>query len=257
MKMEYQEIRELEELKKVNRKKVNRIVNDIETAARGIRKDVEKNRIDARSLKMISKELKSLSCKRFGKFTDDVDYVSGKNALRKLTDRHLRKESMEGILKIIDRKDCNQEFITEEIMRRNSIKNALKARKREFGFKSSNSPKPIHSPDLYIPILDEKKSKMLKKILYNHKYLSSIKSKQNPSINSPTSHPKFNRNSEKLKPISLSPSILRQTSPTSLNLDLMKTYQEAVKISDIELGIDKSKLSRLLSLKGVFNFISK
>lgn len=252
--MEYQE---LEEFRKVNRKNANRILGNIETAARGIKKDVERDRGDAKSLKMISNELKSLSCKRFGKFTDDVEYVNGKNALRKLTERHLRKKSLEGILKIIDRKDCDQELITEEIMRRNSINNALKARKREFGFKSSNSPQHLPNPDIYIPVLDEKKSKMLQKILYNHKYLSSIKRKPDTLIRSPTLQTKPIRHSEKLKPISLSPSILRETSPPSQNINLLKTYQAAVKSSDLELGINKSKLSRLLSLKGVFNFISK
>jgi len=256
--MKEDEIRTSESPNKVNRKRVNRLLNNIETVAVEVRRHMLKSKTTVKSLKQISNELKSLSGPKGSKFTQDAEFLSGKNALKKLSNRHLRKESMEGLLKIIDDKDKTEKnLITEDIMKRESIKDALRARKRKFGLQSNNSPRLEPEPLMYMDMLDEKKSKMLEKILYNNKYRASIKNfaqaKPTPGLSiSPQA-----RFSGKLKPISLSPRMLRNDLFSCQDINLAKFYQQAVKKSEYQLDCDKTKLSRLLSLRKVFNLVSK
>lgn len=256
--MKNDEIRASESPNKVDRKRVNKILTSIETVADEVKRQSVKSKTTVKSLKQISNELKLLSCARVNKFNQEAEFLSGKNTLKKLSPRYLRNESMEGLLKIIDEKNKTEKnLITEDIMKRESIKKALKARKREFGFKSKNSPRLEPDPVFYIDVIDKKKSKMLEKILYNNKYRTSLKNsiqvKSNPQI---SNSPQY-RYSEKLMPISLSPSIFRNNFANLQDLNLPKTYQETVKKSEYELGCDKTKLSRLLSLRKIFNLVSK
>jgi hypothetical protein len=195
--------------------------------------------IVASSLKNIHQQLESISFGSSTKFADNPFYMEGKKRLFFQSKHHNEEVDLLNLIKIIDNTDPNKKnFITPDIMKSKLTRKILQSRKRSFGSTALNSLKT--EPDsLNYEGLDWKQSKILRKVLH---------------INSCTISPineKFENFQEKgkktVKPLSLSPVV-----ESFEKNDIDKDYFQALKKTDLENGLHKVRLSRLVSLKGVF-----
>jgi hypothetical protein len=206
-----------------------------------------------KSLKILTDRLKSLPSQKSPNFNKDSPYLQVKEKIIKKNKNFLEKQSVDHLIKVIDNsQNINHEFLTEDLMKTSEIKKALKFRKRTFGFKKLKTTDDLNNLDLFVDLIDEKKRKMLSKILYNQHYMKNSEfERENPKI------PRFNsnRSSLKLSPISLSPTMSRALSPEQEENDLKADYLKTILKEDRETDLKKFRLSRYLSMKGVFNLI--
>ena len=228
--------------------KINSILDKIENFAGEVQMQRSNSKKATKSLKVITEKLKSLSCRKSPDFNKDSPYLAGKIYLIKNSKAHLEKIKAEKLVKTLDNQlNGNHEFITAEVMKNHHIVKAIKSRKRDFAFKTQKTTSNLCKPDSNRELIDERKFKILNRILSNPSKLKNIDLAQENRSN-------FRSNTiKKLTPVSLSPTLTRFLSSDLDDEDLEINYFKTLEKEERKSDLNKYRLSKLLSFKGVFN----
>ena len=202
-------------------------------------------------MKKISRQLNSLPKYSQLKFTSSKEYLEGKNKLSLLNTSNVRQKSVDNIIKIFESKTPEpKNFLTSDLLEKISFKQALRQKKRKFGFADAT--------------YDKEKPVSCKKIIDNKKKLNLLINNRSAVASPQTSKPKEINNNKRDAIKSASPKYAQlsiRISPKDRfsringiqDKDLTKAYQESIKKTEIETGLIRVRLSKLLSIKPIFN----
>lgn len=227
-----------------NRSKANQIFSKINNLVHQAKIKRKYTKIASNSLKTIHQQLETISLGSSTKFADNPFYMQGKKRLYVQSKQHDEELDLINLIKIIDNNEPNKKnFITPDMMKSKLTQKILQSRKRSFGSTSQNFMRAEHDHSVNYEGLDRRQSKILRKVL---------------NVNSCAGSP-FAQNEKKgleasgqgLR-FSLSPAFGSSVQGSFDLVDLNRDYCQVVKKEDIENGMKKVRLSRLISLRGVF-----
>ena len=247
---------------KTNREwKVNNIISKLDLMEKDLETQKKASKYTCKSLRRIGKQLKSLSRCKQEKFTSSEYYLEGKNKLNAISKTTDRRKSIENMLRLIDTKSptSSHDFLTTEIVEKQSFKQALRSKKRDFGIPDPLFLSPSQDEGLnYHNMLSTKKSiKALKAILYTTRFIKSpvnqrkflLEEFSRSNIKS-TSPPNSHIFSKPASPVVLRiPERLTYKEPKEHDFELSKEYQETLKKGMMEAGMQRIKLTKMCSVK--------
>ena len=225
-----------------NRSKANQIFSKINNLVHQAKIKRKYTKIASNSLKTIHQQLESISLGSSTKFADNPFYMQGKKRLYNQSKQHDEELDLINLIKIIDNKEPNKKnFITPDMMQSKLTQKILQTRKRSFGSTGQNFMRAEPEHSVNYEGLGRKQSKILRKVLNVNSCAVS------PLGQSGTKGPE----GQGLR-LSMSPGLGTSVQGSFDLADLNRDYCQVVKKEDIENGIRKVRLSRLISLRGVF-----
>jgi hypothetical protein len=245
-----------------NEERANQLLNKIDQISFDIKLEKKSTNIISKSINKISQQIKSLASTHEEKFTQSPSYKLGKTQLflnsTKFDDQH----NIVDLLRIIDNKDPRKKkFLTPELMQSKLTKKIFQSRKRGFGSNEQIFMKQELEKTRQYEGIGSKQSLILKKILISEHYSPQMKihNLQN-NYDSLNSESVCMGKKGDLRYIGMhkSPVIYKKVCfrKNFDDMNINKDYKEIVKKKEIEDGINKVKLRRLVSLKSVFKMNS-
>lgn len=214
--------------------------------------------IASKSLNQISQQIKSLSSTQLEKFTESPSFKQGKTQLFLNSKKFDEQNDIVNLLRIIDHKDAKtKKFLTPELMQSKLTKKIFQSRKRGFGSNEQIFMKQELEKTRQYEGIGSKQSIILRKILIGDHYSPQMKL-VDLQDNEGSLHNENGILREKgdLKLIGMHKSpafnnkVCFRKNFDDVNID--KVYRDIVKKKEIEDGLNKVKLSRLVSLKTAF-----
>lgn len=227
--------------------KLNEIFDRIEVMEDEIKGSKIVSNVASKSLQRLNQQLSSLSKRKLEKFTSSKYYLDGKLRLNQFEKSDNRRKSVENMLRFItSQSPQGQNFLTPEITQKDSFKQAIKSRKRNFGFVIPLSPSQILTQS-ESPFTRKQSLKILKTIIKAKKQANPVvprkkflKKGMQHGINSISP-------SYRLLPLSPEPYIHIEDSEE--NFDITRQYQETILKQENEAKMRRIRLSKLLGVR--------